>query len=109
MEVDLLDDQNADTNMLGSSSESCDSLTCRVYGKEDVNKTDPAMEFEVKLTDTEVEYSPVHIRQDVRAHLPDYMAVDIVFEIKEAPVFISRLLDQTNVQGASAEPVPADS
>ena len=69
-------------------------FSCRVYGKANAASQDPAIEFEVNLTPTEVEYSPIHIRNDVRPQLPEDMAEDIAFELKEAPVFISRLLDQ---------------
>jgi len=80
-------------------------FSCRVYGKANAVSEDPAIEFEVNLTPTEVEYSPIHIRTDIRPQLPEYMSEDIAFELKEAPVFISRLLDQV----AATAPVASSS
>ena len=104
IEIDIIDDQKtqmSDTDLALTGTPSSQVFCCRVFGKAEPDQADPAIEFEVNLTEaSEVEYSPVHVRADVRAHLPEYMAEDIAFEIKEAPVFISRLLEQ--VAGSAA-------
>ena len=90
IQIDIVDDHMDD--VVRNKDEQL--FSCRVYGKANAISEDPAIEFEVNLTESEVEYSPVHIRTDIHSQLPEYMAEDIAFELKEAPVFISRLLDQ---------------
>lgn len=91
IQIDMVD--TMDSEVVTSKDEQL--FYCKVYGKTNSTTEDPAIEFEVNLTESEVEYSPVHIRTDIHSQLPEYMAEDIAFETKEAPVFMSLLLKHT--------------
>lgn len=91
IQIDMVDSMSGDQEIITGQDDQL--FSCKVFGKANAVSEDPAIEFEVNLTETEVEYAPVHIRTDVQSQLPEYLAEDIAFERKEAPVFISRLLD----------------
>lgn len=55
---------------------------------------EPAVVFKTWVNDEqEVEYSPQHIRDDVRERLEFYLMEDIAFDTTEAPQFLSKLLE----------------
>ena len=72
--------------------EDMDMFSCRVYGKANPVTEDPAIEFVIGLSQNEIEYSPIHIRTDIRDTLPEYIREAIVFDIPEAPLLISQIM-----------------
>lgn len=55
---------------------------------------EPAVVFKTWVNgDQEVEYSPQHIRSDVKERLEHYLMEDIAFDTTEAPQFLSKLLE----------------
>lgn len=89
IQVDILKEDEISSDLV---RDNVDTFTCRVFGKANPSQDDAAIEFEIGLSENEMEYTPVHIRSDMKDTLPEYITEAIVFENQEAPLLISQIM-----------------